>query len=42
MSGENATAGKPRALLHQIENCVFTLAADNGKAAQIDHQFAPL
>jgi hypothetical protein len=42
MSGENATAGKLRALLHQIENRVFTLAADNGEAAQIDHQFASL
>jgi hypothetical protein len=40
VSSKNAGAGKLCALFHQVENSVFPLAAENGKAAQIDHQFS--
>ena len=40
VSSKNAGATKLCALLHQIENCVFSLAADDGQAAQVDYQFA--
>jgi hypothetical protein len=40
MSSKNAGATKLCALLHQIENRVFSLAADDGQAAQVDYQFA--
>ncbi len=41
MSSEDAPAGELRALFHQIEDGVFSLAADNGKAAYINNQSAP-
>jgi hypothetical protein len=42
VSSKNAGAGKLCALLHQIENRVFSLAADDGQPADIDHQLAPV
>jgi hypothetical protein len=42
VSSENTSTGKLCALLHQIENRVFPLLADNGKAAYIYNQSAPL
>ena len=33
VSSENASAGKLCALLHEIENSLFPLAADDGQAA---------
>jgi hypothetical protein len=40
VSSKNAGATKLCALLHQIEDRVFSLAADDGQAAQVDYQFA--
>ena len=40
MIGENVTAGKLRALLHQIENRIFSRVADGGQVSQVDDQFA--
>src|SRR2546422_525897 len=40
VSSKNAGAGKLCALLHQIENRVFSLAADDGQAVQIDYYLA--
>ena len=40
MSSKNAGATKLCALLHQIENCLFSLAADDSQAAQVDYKFA--
>jgi hypothetical protein len=37
VSSKNAGAGKPGALLHQVNDRVFSLPADNGQAAQVDH-----
>ncbi len=42
MASEDAPAGKLRALFHQIEDGVFSLAADDGKAAYINNQSAPV
>src|ERR1700689_463394 len=42
VSIQNAGATKLCALFHQIDNCVFPLTADDGKAAQIDHQSASI
>jgi hypothetical protein len=36
MLGENVTAGKPRAFLYQIEDRLFSLAADGGQVSQVD------
>jgi hypothetical protein len=41
VSSKNASAGKPGAFLHQVDDRVFSLPADNGQAAQVDHQPAP-
>ena len=38
----NAAAGKLCSFSHQIENCIFTLAADYRQTAYIDQQFASL
>jgi hypothetical protein len=40
MSDENVTAGKLRAFLHQIENRIFSRAADGGQISQVNDQFA--
>ena len=40
MSSKNAGTVKLCALLHQIENGVLSLSADDGQAAQVDYQFA--
>ena len=40
MFGENVAAGKPRAFLYQIEDRVFSLAADGGQVSQVDDEFA--
>src|SRR5579864_5382360 len=40
VSSKNAGTGKPGALLHQVDDRVFSLPADNGQAAQVDHQLA--
>jgi len=40
MFGENVAAGKTRAFLYQIEDRVFSLAADGGQVSQVDDEFA--
>jgi hypothetical protein len=40
MPVENAAAGKFCSLLHQIQDCVFSVGADEGQVAQVDDQFA--
>jgi hypothetical protein len=40
VSSKNAGAAKLCALLHKIENRIFSLTADDGQAAQVDYQFA--
>src|ERR1700721_824032 len=37
MPSKNACAGKLCTLLHEIENRIFSLAADHGQAAQVDY-----
>ena len=40
VSSKNAGAAKLCALLHEIENHIFSLTADDGQTAQVDYQFA--
>jgi len=40
VSSKNASTGKLRALLHEVDNRIFSFSADDGQVAQIDYQFA--
>jgi hypothetical protein len=40
VSSKNASTGKLRALLHEVDNRIFSFPADDGQVAQIDYQFA--
>ena len=42
MSSKNAGAGKLCTIFHQIKDRVFSFTADDGQAAQINHQFSSI